>query len=116
MENMKKASFITENSKASYRKLNLKPPVSRRPDVYLESCKNFKKPRPSIGKPDGGPFVECEESLSKLQEISFTKYIHQNLNTKPNARNEILEGRWNGPLNEKLKTPGKSVVIILCKK
>lgn len=111
MENIKKHSNIPD-VRPNYRKQNSKTSAARKPEIYLETGKNFKKHRPILPKGEGGTFVECEESLSKLQEISFTKYIHQNLNSKSHGRSEILENKWNGPVEDKLRSPGGKISLI----
>lgn len=91
--------------KNNFRRSFVKPSALRRPEMNQELIKNSKKHR-QLQKADGTSYVECEESLSKLQEISFTKYINQNLNSKPPGRIEAPENLWNGPPEEKSTVPG----------
>ncbi|EEB14810.1 BTB domain transcription factor, putative [Pediculus humanus corporis] len=73
-----------------------------------DNGKNIKRQRGWMtNKTDG---IECEESLSKLQEISFTKYINQNLNSKSHIRNDVSEHKWNGPADDKYKCSENYVV------
>ncbi|KAK6642948.1 hypothetical protein RUM43_004450 [Polyplax serrata] len=102
VENLRKNANI-QDVKTNNRKHMGKPQVLRKSDVYFDGSKNFKKGRHFGPKAEGEGYVECEASLSKLQEISFTKYIHHNVNSKTTPKNEKIENKWNGPPSDKLK-------------